>query len=67
MYIDLAGVLQAVTALAVLANTLLSLWTNRKVAAVHTQMNGMRDSQVAAAELSGWSRGAGQTPPPPPP
>ena len=66
MYIDPASIGPIIVALITLANATLTLWNNRKIAAVHTEMNGMKAAAVASAELAGYSRGAGTSPPPPP-
>jgi hypothetical protein len=55
-----------VLGLITLANAVLTMWNNRKIAAVHTEMNGMKAAAIKAAELAGFSRGAGTSPPPPP-
>jgi hypothetical protein len=66
MYIDPSTVGPIVLGLITLVNAALTLWNNRKIAAVHTEMNGMTTAAVASAELAGYSRGAGTSPPPPP-
>lgn len=62
--------LQVLAAVLVLANTLVNLWTNRKVDAVNSKVNGLTAQALAGAKLEGLVQGAGVTlpaPPAPPP
>jgi hypothetical protein len=61
VYVDPGAVLQVLSALFVLANTLVTLWTNRKVAGVSTKVDGLATQAIAGAELKGIVRGAGVT------
>jgi hypothetical protein len=61
VYVDPGAVLQVVGALLVLANTLVTVWTNRKVAGVSTKVDGLATQAIAGAELKGIVRGAGVT------
>ena len=65
MYLDLATLAQVVVALATLANTLLLIWQGRKVASVHTLVNGTLADAVRNGMFSRMRRGNGTTLPPP--
>lgn len=65
MYVDTQVALQLLAAVLVLANTLVNVWTNRKVAAVDSKVNGLATQAIAGAKLEGIVQGAGITVPAP--
>jgi hypothetical protein len=65
VFVDGQAALQLLAALLVLANTLVNVWTNRKVAAVDSKVNGLATQAIAGAKLEGLVQGAGITVPPP--
>lgn len=71
MYIDSQSAFQVLAAALVLANTLVTFWTNRKVAGVSTKVDGLATQAIAGAKLEGLVQGAGVALPlpiaPPPP
>jgi hypothetical protein len=66
MYIDTNSVVAVILAVTQLATLALTAWTNRKVHSVAVSVNGMKNDAVKSAELAGFNRGAGTTPPPAP-
>jgi hypothetical protein len=66
MYNDPAALGPIILALITLANSALTVWNNRKIAQVHDAVNGINAAGLKAAELAGYSRGAGTSPPLPP-
>lgn len=70
MFVDGQAALNVLAAVLVLANTLVNVWTNRKVAAVNTKVDGLATQAIAGAKLEGVVQGAGIVLPaanPPPP
>jgi hypothetical protein len=61
VYVDTQAVLQLLAALLVLSNTLVTWWTNRKVAGVSTKVDGLATQAIAGAKLEGIVQGAGVT------
>lgn len=59
MFVDGQAALNVLAAVLVLANTLVNIWTNRKVAAVDNKVNGLATQAVAGAKLEGLVQGAG--------
>ncbi len=66
MYIDTSNLGQVALALITLLTAALTFWNNRKIDAVKKATDGMTTAATTAAELAGYSRGAGTTPPPDP-
>ncbi len=63
--IDTAQLLQALAALATLANTVLLVLNHRQVSDVKAAANGSQAAAVRAADIAGYYRGAEQVAPPP--
>lgn len=57
--VDTTLVLQVALAVVVLVNTLVNVWTNRKMASVDSKVNGLATQAIAGAKLEGIVQGAG--------
>jgi hypothetical protein len=67
MFVDANAVAYVVGAALVLVNTLVNVWTHRKMSSVETKVNGLMASAIHGARLEGIVQGAGVALPPPPP